>query len=614
MQNRRTFLTQAGIAGLATTIPALAQAKPAAPGDAAATARLAAIAEEILADYPEGATQLGIDTGKRAALKSRLTDHSQAAELARQARAATRRAELRAIDRTRLSRQVALDVDVTQAAYDLAHDGYGALPHGDVAILNQNASYRSTPYIVSQGTGAFAEIPDTLESKHSVATRADADAYLARLDSYATQLDAETARIGADAAAGTILPRFLIDITAAQLAAAASQPVAEWGLVTGFAAKTSKAGVAGPWTDRATKIATTRIAPALARQAAAFDALKPRAKDTPGMWQLPDADRGYAWLCRAGTTTDRTPEAIHQSGLEQVAALSAEMDVLLKTQGLTQGSVGARLAALGKRPDLLFADSDAGRAELLAYLNSIVADIRPRMKDAFQKLVPGRLDIKRVPPAIQNGMPNGYAASGSIDGKVPGAYYINLRDTGIWPRYSLPTLSYHEGIPGHIWQGEYTYDLPLIRTLLSFNAYSEGWGLYAEQIADEVGVYADNPLGRLGYLQSMNFRASRLVADTGLHHKRWTMEQAMRWFGEATGYTPSQCRSELNRYCAWPGQALGYKTGHNEINRLRDKAKAALDPRFDVKRFNDLVVGTGGLPLSVLGQVVDTWIGEWKRY
>ncbi len=366
MIDRRTLLAQAGIAGLATTMPAVAQGSAAAPGDAAATAKLAAVAEDILADYPEGATQLGIDTGTRAALKAKLTDHSQPAESVRKARVTKRRAELRAIDRKRLSRQVALDLDVTQAAYDLAHDGYAALPHGDVAILNQNASYRSTPYIVSQGTGAFAEIPDTLESKHSVADRGDADAYLARLDSYATQLDAETARITADAAAGFILPRFLIDITAAQLSAAATQPVAEWGLVTSFTAKISKAGLPGPWTDRATAIATTRIAPALARQAAAFDTLKARAKDTPGMWQLPNAERSYAWLCRAGTTTDRTPEAIHQSGLEQVAALSAEMDVLLKAQGLTQGSVGTRLATLGKRPDLLFANTDAGRAELLA--------------------------------------------------------------------------------------------------------------------------------------------------------------------------------------------------------------------------------------------------------
>ncbi|MEG3086610.1 DUF885 family protein [Sphingomonas sp. PB4P5] len=614
MLNRRTLLAQAGIAGLATTLPAIAQGAKAAPGDAGASKTLAGIAEELLADFPEGATQLGIDVGARAALKAKLTDHSLTADRARRDRIDIRRTQLQKIDRATLTPQIALDVDVTQAAYDLAHDGCVALPHGDVAILNQNASYRSTPYIVSQGTGAFAEIPDMLESKHKVATRADADAYLARLESYAAQLDAETARITADAAAGFILPRFLIDITAAQLATAAAQPVADWNLVTTFAAKTSKAGLPGAWSDRATRIATGTIAPALARQAAAFEALKPKAGNTPGMWQLPGAERSYAWLVEAGTTTKRTPEDIHQSGLEQVAALTAEMDVLLKAQGLAKGTVGQRLIELGKRPDLLYANTDKGRAELLAYLNTVVADIRPRMAQAFHKLVPGRLDVKRVPPSIENGMPNGYASAGSIDGKTPGAYYINLKDTGIWPRFALPTLTFHEGIPGHVWQGEYTYDLPLIRTLLAFNAYSEGWGLYGEQIGDEVGFYERDPIGRIGYLQSMNFRASRLVADTGLHHKRWTMAQATRWFGEATGYTPSQCQSELNRYCAWPGQALGYKTGHNEINRLRTKARAELGPRFDGKAFNDLVVSTGGVPLSVLGRIVDAWIGRWKPY
>ena len=180
-----------------------------------------------------------------------------------------------------------------------------------------------------------------------------------------------------------------------------------------------------------------------------------------------------------------------------------------------------------------------------------------------------------MPPAIQDGAPNGYAGPGSLDGKTPGYYYINLKDTGIWPRYALPTLTFHEGIPGHIWQGEYTFDLPLIRTLLSFNAYTEGWGLYAEQIGDELGFYEGDPLGRIGYLQSMNFRAARLVVDTGLHHKRWTMAQAKQFFRAATGYTESQATSELNRYCIWPGQALGYKTGHNEINRLRAAAQDA---------------------------------------
>jgi uncharacterized protein (DUF885 family) len=614
MLNRRSLIAQAGIAGLATTLPAIAQGTKPAPGDTAARRTLARVAEELLADFPEGATQLGIDTVARAALKAKLTDRSLGADRARLARIDTRRAQLQKIDRTGLSPQVALDVDVTLAAYDLAHDGFAALPHGDVAILNQNTSYRSTPYIVSQGTGAFAEIPDMLESKHSIATRADADAYLARLDSYAVQLDAETARIEADAAAGVILPRFLIDITAAQLAAAAAQPVPEWNLVTTFAAKTEKAALPGAWSDRAARIAAGKIAPALARQAAIFDALKPKAVDTPGMWRLPGAERSYAWLVEAGTTTRRTPEEIHQSGLDQVAALTAEMDVLLKAQGLTKGTVGQRLIEFGKRPESLYPNTDKGRAELLAYLNTVVADIRPRMKNAFHTLVPGRLDVKRVPPSIENGMPNGYASAGSIDGTTPGAYYINLKDTGIWPRFALPTLTFHEGIPGHVWQGEYTYQLPLIRTLLAFNAYSEGWGLYAEQIADEVGFYATDPIGRIGYLQSMNFRASRLVADTGLHHRRWTMAEATRWFGEATGYTPSQCQSELNRYCAWPGQALGYKTGHNEINRLRSKARAELGPRFDVKAFNDLIVETGGVPLSVLARIVEAWIGRWKPY
>ncbi|MGH6615359.1 DUF885 domain-containing protein [Sphingomonas sp.] len=608
--NRRHLLAGAGIAGVAATFPALAAGKAGAPGDAAATDALAAIAEEMLATFPDNATTLGIDTGKRSGLKAQLADRSAAGDASHRDAARARLRLLEAIDRSTLSTQVALDVDVVQAAYQLAVGGWAALPGGDVAILNQNVSYRSTPYIVSQGTGAFAEVPDMMESKHEIATRADADAYLARLEAYAASLDAETARIEADAAKGIVLPNFLLDITAGQLNSAATQPIADWGLIRSFAEKANKASVAGTWGESAASVARDKIAPALTRQAAALTKLRDKASETPGMWKLPDAERAYAWLVEAGTTTKRTPEEVHQSGLEQVATLSAEMDVLLKAQGLTKGSVGARLAELGKRPDLLFPNTDAGRAELLGYLNHTVAGIRGKMPQVFGKVVAGNLIVKRVPTSIEAGASNAYAGAGSIDGKSPGNFYINLKDTSIWPRFALPTLVSHEGIPGHVWQGEYTYSLPLIRTLLAFNAYSEGWALYAEQLTDEVGAYAADPLAHLGYLQSMNFRACRLVADTGLHHKRWTMEQAMRWFGEATGYTTSQCRTELNRYCAWPGQALGYKTGHNEINRLRAKAKTALGARFDVKQFNDLVVGVGGVPLSVLGRVVDSWTAK----
>ncbi len=270
------------------------------------------------------------------------------------------------------------------------------------------------------------------------------------------------------------------------------------------------------------------------------------------------------------------------------------------------------MTALGKDPRHQFPNTEAGRAAVLAYVNGRIADMRTRLPRAFATLVPGNLRVKRVPPAIENGAPDGYAGPGAIDGSTPGFYYINLRDTAIWPRYSLPTLSYHEGIPGHVWQGEYTYKLPLIRSLLAFNAYSEGWALYAEQLGDELGVYDGDPLGRLGYLQSLAFRACRLVVDTGIHAKRWTRDHAIEWFATTNGSTIKEVTSEVDRYCAWPGQACGYKVGHAEINRQRDRARTALGTKFDLRRFDDAVVLGGNVPLTLLDGVIGTYIAGAK--
>ncbi len=236
--------------------------------------------------------------------------------------------------------------------------------------------------------------------------------------------------------------------------------------------------------------------------------------------------------------------------------------------------------------------------------------MRTRLPRAFNTLVPAKLIVKRVPPEIEAGAPGGYAAAGTMDGSVPGQYYINLRDTADWPKWSLPTLSYHEGIPGHIWQGEYGYKLPLIRTLLAFNAYSEGWALYSEQLADELGAYEGDPLGRLGYLQSIAFRACRLVVDTGIHAKRWSREDAIRWFGAANGSTEGSVRSEVDRYCSWPGQACGYKVGHSEIVRLRGRAQAVLGAKYDLKAFDDAVVLGGNVPMDMLAKNVDDYVAR----
>ena len=188
--------------------------------------------------------------------------------------------------------------------------------------------------------------------------------------------------------------------------------------------------------------------------------------------------------------------------------------------------------------------------------------------------------------------------------------WINLRTPALHNKLGLADLTYHEAIPGHVWQGEYTFKQPLIRSLLAFNAYSEGWALYAQQIADELGVYDDFPAGRLGYLQSLAFRACRLVVDTGLHAKGWTREQAINWFVENNGSSPEEVRGEIDRYCAWPGQACGYKVGHTAINRLRQKAKSELGDRFDFQRFNDAIVLGGSVPMTVLGRVIDDFIAR----
>jgi len=600
---RRELLTGAGALGLATALPTFA-ATP-GPADTRAKLLLDGIADELLTDFPETAAGLGIDKGPRARLHGHFGDRSREADVKRAARCTQRLAQLRAFDRRGLSPSVALDLDVCQRAHELADEGWKTMPVGDVAIFNSNNSYRSTPYVVSQNTGAYVELPDTLENHHDIANAEDADAYLSRIEGYAHALNGETERLITDQGRGAILPGFLIDIAIKQLSGMRDQPVERWSIVESFAAKCAKAGLPARYAEKASAACSGLVVPAVGRQVEAFAVARAKANDLPGIWARPNGEAYYTWLVKAGTTTNATPEELHKLGVEQNAALNAEIDTLLRKEGITQGSVGERLTALSKRPDLLFSNDDAGRARLLAYLNGRIADVRTRLPRAFATMVRGNLVIKRVPPEIQDGMPSGYAGPGSIDGSTPGVYYINLKDTAEWPRYSLPTLCYHEGIPGHIWQGEYSYKLPLIRSLLAFNAYSEGWALYAEQLADELGAYADDPLGRIGYLQSINFRACRLVVDTGIHAKRWGFDQALDWFSEGTGQPREQLRGELNRYCSWPGQACGYKMGHNEINRLRDSAKAALGARFDLRTFDDAIVLGGNMPLTMLARVVD---------
>jgi uncharacterized protein (DUF885 family) len=266
------------------------------------------------------------------------------------------------------------------------------------------------------------------------------------------------------------------------------------------------------------------------------------------------------------------------------------------------------MKALAADPRHQFAAGDKGRAEIMAFIQDRLDWITSQLPRAFDTLVDPNMEVKRLPPEEEPGAPTAYGGAGSIDGKIPGRFWINLRSTDLHRKYSLADLTYHEAIPGHIWQGEYTHQMPRIRQLLAFGAYSEGWALYAQQLADELGAYAGDPVGRVGYLQAIAFRACRLVVDTGIHVKRWTREQGVRFFVDVNGSIPEEVASEVDRYCSWPGQACGYKVGHTEINRLRDMARAALGPEFDLKAFDDTLLLGGNVPLDLLGRNVDAYV------
>jgi uncharacterized protein (DUF885 family) len=603
---RREFLagTGAAIAAMTNLAACAKREAPAAISAADVSSSLSGVAEDLLVDYPENATSLGIDTGVRAALKAKLSDRSAAGQAAISKRVTERLAVLKAFDAATLDEAARIDLDVVRTAHETAAEGF-AFPYGEVALLNSNWSWRNAPYVVAQNTGTFLEIPGLLEEQHTVSSREDAEAYVARLSAYAGQLDGETGRLKDARAKGVVAPDFILDKTLAQLKLARGGDVAKWPVIASFAKKTKD--MPGDFGGQAAKVAAEAVLPALGRQHAELEEHRKLATADAGVWKLPDGDAYYAWALRAATTTRMTPDEIHERGREELAALQAEMDTILKGQGRTQGTVGERMTALGKDRRYQFPDDDAGRAQIMALIENRIADIRTRLPRAFNTLVPGNFEVKRMAPEVEPGAPGAYGGPGSIDGKVPGKFWINLRTTDLWRSFSLPTLTYHESLPGHVWQGEYTFKVPLVRSLLAFNAYSEGWALYSEQLADELGVYENDPVGRLGYLQSIAFRACRLVVDTGLHAKRWTREQAIEWFATTNGSGIEEVTSEVERYCAWPGQACGYKVGHSEINRLRAAAQESLGAKFDLRLFNDVVVKGGGVPMVVLARSVDAF-------
>lgn len=603
--SRRTTLQllAAGTAGMA--LPGIARAAVASP-QADASALLDSIAWRLLDHNPEGATGLGIDVGAHAALRARSEDRSFAGRTALAKTLREDLARVEAFPATGLDHATQTSLAVVRSAYKTSLDGF-AQPYGDVAV----GGWRNTPYVVIQNVGAYLDTPKFLDADHPVKTAEDAEAYVSRLSQFDKQLDGELERIRKATDQGLVPPDFLLDRAIAQMTSTIEDARNSGGsLVTSLVSRTGS--IPGNWENRAKAIVSAEVVPALERQLAELKRQRGLAKSDPGMRERPHGAEFYAWALRASTTTPVPAAEIHQRGLEELAALHARMDPILRKLGYTTGTVGERMTALGTDKRFMFPEGDPGRAEIMTFIRHRIDWIRAQMPRAFRDPVKGNVEVRRLPLAEEPGAPTAYGGAGSIDGSVPGKMWINLRTTDLHRKYDLPTLVHHEAIPGHVWQGEYANRLPLIRSILAFNAYSEGWALYGEQLADELGAYADDPVGQLGYLQSIAFRACRMVVDTGLHSKGWTREQAVRFFMEKNGNKREEVVNEVDRYCSWPGQACGYKMGHSEINRQRTRAQEALGASYDLRDFDQAVVDGGNVPLDVLAKNIDSYIAAHK--
>ena len=565
----------------------------------------------ILVDNPELFTQIGVvdgtvfdrHSGKLTAVgvQKRDDDYATMERFARQ---------VQEFDRSKLGRQ-------DQLTYDILLDQY------DTALSFKPFDWLSSEglYPIAPMWGTQVQLPNFLETQHVVKNEKTARNYVKRLEATGGKLDAVTAEMLRQAKTGVVLPISLLEKSESGIKDTVRSSPQDSPLVTTFVermkgAKGLDAAEQTELTRQATEAVKNGIYPAFARMTAALESQRPAAAtQAAGVGRLPNGAAYYAAALKQMTTTDYSPDQVHQLGLSEVARVGAEMETLLQSQGLTTGTVAERVQALHKDPRFLLPNTDEGRKQLIAKYQQILDEVNARMPEYFRTVPPEKLLVQRVPVSAENNVAGAYYQSAAMDGSRPGTFFANLRDVHETATWTMKTLAYHEGIPGHHFQisiAQNLKDLPLIRQQTLYSAYAEGWALYAERFAAEIGMYKDDPFGDLGRLEAEMFRAARLVVDTGLHAKGWTREQAIAYMVSTTGMNESEVITEVERYMGQPGQACAYKVGQLKILELRERAKTALGPKFNLKDFHAVVLENGGVPLTLLDKLVDEWIAKTK--
>lgn len=482
-----------------------------------------------------------------------------------------------------------------------------------------DAEMEYSGYRVNQISGITVSLPEFLTDAHAIVDRRSADRYLSRLTEFGRVLREVKDRVVDDREHGVIPPDFVIEKSLAGMRQFIAEGAADNVLVTDFASRLSAVGEIDV-EEQALLVADARarvegqVIPGYTGMIALFEELATQTNHDAGIWRIPNGDAIYRHRLRSSTTTDYTPEQVHEIGLSEVVRIEGEMHAILDAQQIPDGDIATRVRVVMEDPTQQYANTDEGREEMIAYLESFDEKVMARVADFFITIPPQPLEIVRVPVHAQDSSAGGYYSSPALDGSRPGRFYINQKSTADNPRWTLPTLMIHEGSPGHHFQlsaSQLIEDVPLLRKLSPFNAFTEGWALYSERIAKtDMGLYDDDPLGDLGRLQAEMFRAVRLVVDTGIHAKRWSREEAIEYMLAKTGMTEDEVTREIERYSVWPGQATGYKTGQLAILELRETAEEALGESFDIRQFHELLLMNGAMPLALLKDQVTAWVDQ----
>lgn len=509
---------------------------------------------------------------------------------------------LRTYDRSKMSHDAQLSYDVM-----------------DWFLTDAKASlrFRYYDYPVNQLFGVQTGIPDFIINTHPMRRPRDAENYVRRVERIAKALGQVQEGLQHRDSLGIVPPRFVLERVVAQMDSFVAQPARQNPLYETFHTKAdSISGLSvehkRELEERLAAEIENGVYPAYRKLTSFCRAQLAHATTDDGVWKLPDGEAFYAQCLKSHTTTDMDAESIHALGLAEVTRIRGEMTRILRAQGYPARDLPAEMDRLRHEPRFLYPNDADGRRRILEEYRAILAEADSGLGPLFDVRPRARMKVERVPSFREATTAGAYYQPGAVDGSRPGVFYANLRDLSESPRFGMRTLAYHEGIPGHHFQISINQELegvPFFRKVLPFTAYVEGWGLYAERLALEHGFH-HSPFDSLGALSAELTRAVRLVVDTGIHHRRWTREQAIAWMRENTGMPESSVIREVERYIVNPGQACAYKVGQLKILELRERARAALGSRFDLREFHNVVLTGGALPLTLLERRIDDWVKE----